>query len=105
MVEIIEIKDRPSANKTTYYKYVEPITATPRDWFGYQLYAFEYRNFLVARTDHEYLLWSIRTKDDGNPPIRLRGHFTSQERAKAAIDQFYREEEAAQTAADEKKRE
>lgn len=108
MIEIIEIKNKPVTNKTVYYKYVVPIDTTPPDWFGHQIFAEEYRDFIVCRTDYEYLLWSIKTKDHEEPPIRLRGHFTTQEKAKATIDQFYDEEEASQTASelarDEKKK-
>jgi hypothetical protein len=52
---------------------------------------YEYRGFYLDR-DREYLLWSIQTLERTNPPISLRGRFTSLDKAKQVVDDFLAEE-------------
>jgi hypothetical protein len=73
---------------------------TPPAWFGHQEFAFEHRGFVIAQTDRDYLLWSVKTKDFGDPPTNLRGFFTSPGKAKQFIDDFLKEEERKQALAD-----
>jgi hypothetical protein len=64
---------------------------------NYKMYAIEYRGFLIARETSEYVLYSIKTIDDGKPPPSLRGSFTLISKASAAIDNFLQEEHNART--------
>jgi hypothetical protein len=98
MTNFIEIEENKPTTTTKYYRYVEVNPPAPTDFYGMELYATEYKSFLVARESHEYLLWSIKTIGNGLSPLKLRGKFTTAERAWLAIDGFLMKEEEAQRA-------
>jgi hypothetical protein len=95
MIDIVEIKERPIREKVTYFRYKEPQQPDPYNWFGMGMeeYGTDYRGFMIVRRDRETTLYEIKTKEDGIPPIPLRGSFTSQGKCMYYIDQFHRKEE------------
>ena len=107
MIDIVEIKERPVRDKVTYFRYVEPQQPNPYNWFGMEEYGTEYRGFMIVRRDRETTLFEIKTKEDGLPPIPLRGSFTGQGKCMFCIDQFLLKEEVEKEKAktEKKKRE
>jgi hypothetical protein len=74
-------------DKVTFYRHVEP--AAPYPQASLKAFGEEYRTFQILRNNDEYLLYSIHTNEGGIPPLALRGHFTTKDKAKIAIDEFF----------------
>jgi hypothetical protein len=87
---------------TKYYKYTEPSAPHPPS-SRYQLDAFEYRGFLLARVSSEFTHWKITALEGGSPPRILQGTFTTKTRAMAHVDDFWLQEEKNKAAAREGK--
>lgn len=84
----------------SYWKYEEPTAAYPPGY--YQHIGEEYRNFIIMR-EGEHLLYSIKTKENGKPPIPLRSVFTNKTKAMECIDKFFEQEAAAKAAVEKNK--
>jgi hypothetical protein len=78
------------AEQITLYRHVQPVAPPiPKDS---EAFGVEYRTFYVVRDDLNYMLWSIKTADNGKPPLRLRSSFTNKQKAMVEIDSFLAEE-------------
>jgi len=80
---------------TEYYKFRQTIPDIPANT---ELYGSEYRGFLIAREDSQYVLWEIKLLDNTKPPIPLRSAFTTRTLAQRAIDAFLDNEARNQVA-------
>ncbi|MCK1653059.1 hypothetical protein IVA88_16700 [Bradyrhizobium sp. 149] len=85
----------------TYWKYEEPTAAYPPGY--YQNIGEEYRNFIIMR-EGEHLLYTIKTKENGKPPIPLRSSFTNKVKAMECIDKFLEQEASNRAAAENKEK-
>lgn len=82
-------------NLTRYYK--EREYSAPYKPPSSELFAIEYKGFLVTKDSSEYLLWGIKTLEGGKPPIPLRSSFTTKDKAMIHIDTFWLTEENKKT--------
>jgi hypothetical protein len=82
--------------KVTFYRHVEP--AVPYPQANLKVFGEEYRSFQITRNNDEYLLYSIHTRDGRTPPVALRGDYTNKDKARLAIDEFFRKQEDDQRA-------
>jgi hypothetical protein len=76
------------------YRHIEPTVGYPSSY--YTNVGEEYRGFLIIR-EGEYMLYSIKTKENGNPPIKLRSRFTHKVKAMDCVDKFLEENTKATT--------
>ena len=86
-------------DSVTYYRHVEPV-ATPVPLHS-EVYGFLYRTFLIVRRDTNYMLWSIELEDHAEPPLELRGSFTTKDKAMSQVDTFLDREIRNQKIADD----
>lgn len=80
--------DRQASNSLAkYYLFREPtkLSSPPPNS---ELAAYEYRGWLIARSNHDYILWSIKTLDGGLPPVALRSDFTTKDKAQKFVDDY-----------------
>lgn len=93
-------KIEPPKPAVTYWKFEHPTAAYPPGY--YQNIGEEYRNFIIMR-EGEHLLYSIKTKENGKPPIPLRSVFTNKTKCMECIDKFFEQEATAKAAVEKNK--
>lgn len=84
--------DNTPTPKVRLLRYEEPASAYPTG-LNIKDAGEEYRGFQIIREEKDYLMYRIFLKDGSQPPVSLRGAFTTKPRGKLTIDDFWHQEE------------